>query len=152
MMRKMIALMLTILIASLWMACSSTVKERQGEPGKSEEAGPGRYGAKYYSFEDVLIPGELKYQPKDSAIYETPKFKMGWMIFTKWRLDPSSLIEFFTYHMQKDNWKLVNSFEGKESFLNFSKPEKICTIKITENWLSKTKVEIRVGEIGEKKM
>jgi hypothetical protein len=152
MMRKTIALVLIILIGSLWVACSSTVKERRGEPGKSEEGGPARYGAKYYSFEDVLIPGELNYQPKDSAIYETPKFKMGWMIFTKWRLDPNSLIEFFTYHMQKDNWKLVNSFEGKESFLNFSKPDKICTIKITENWLGKTKVEIRVGEIGEKKM
>ena len=150
--RKTIALFLIVLIGSLWVACSSTVKERQGEPGKSEEGGPARYGAKYYSFEDVLIPGELNYQPNKSAIYETPKFKMGWMIFTKWRLDRNSLIEFFTYHMQKDNWKLVNSFEGKESFLNFSKPDKICTIKITESWLGKTEVEIRVGEVGEKKM
>ena len=150
--RKMIALFLIILVGSLWMACSSTVKERQGEPGKGEEGGPARYGAKYYSFEDILVPGELNYQPKKSAIYETPKFKMGWMVFSKWRLDPNSLIEFFTYHMEKDNWKLVDTFSGKESFLNFSKPDKTCTIKISENWLGKTEVEIRVGPLGEKKM
>jgi hypothetical protein len=150
--RKTVALLLIILIGSLWMACSSKVTERRGEPGKTEEGGPGRYGAKYHSFEDILIPGELNYQPKKSAIYETPKFKMGWMVFTKWRLDPDSLIEFFTYHMERDNWKLVNTFRGKESVLNFSKPEKTCTIKITENWLGKTEVEIRVGPSGEKKM
>ncbi len=152
MMRKMVAVLLVVFVGSLWMACSSTVRERRGEPGKTEEAGPARYGAKYYSFEDVLIPGELNYQPKRSAVYETPKFKMGWMVFTKWRLDPNSLIEFFTYHMERDNWKLVNSFRGKESLLSFSKPDKTCTIKISENWLGKTEVEVRVGPLGEKKM
>ena len=150
--RKTIALFLIALVGSLWIACSSTVKERQGEPGESEGKGSTPYGSKYYSFEDVLIPVELNYQPNKSAIFETPKFKMGWMVFTKWRLDPNSLIEFFTYHMERDNWKLVNTFRGKESLLNFSKPDKTCTIKITENWLSKTKVEIRVGPLGEKKM
>jgi len=150
--RKAIALWLVILIGSLGMACSSTRSEKQGEPAQTAEGGAARYGARYYSFEDVLIPGELNYQPKKSAIYETPKFKMGWMVFSKWRIDQNSLIEFFTYHMEKDNWKLVSSFKGKESFLNFSKPDKTCTMKITENWLGKTSVEIRVGPLGEKKM
>ena len=63
-----------------------------------------------------------------------------------------SLIEFFTYNMEKDNWKLVNSFSGKESFLNFSKPDKTCTIRIIEKWTGTTTVEIRVGPLGEKKM
>lgn len=147
-----VALLLVFLLGLAGMACSSTVKERQGEPGKAEEKGSTPYGSKYHGFEDILIPGELNYQPKKSAIYETPKFKMGWMVFSKWRLDPNSLIEFFTYHMEKDNWKLVNSFRGKESSLNFSKPDKTCTIKISENWLGKTEVEIRVGPLGEKKM
>ena len=44
-----------------------------------------------------------------------------------------SMIDFFNYHMEKDNGKLVNSFKGKESILNFSKPDKTCAIKITEN-------------------
>ncbi|MGQ9645787.1 MAG: hypothetical protein ACUVWO_04520 [Thermodesulfobacteriota bacterium] len=152
MMRKMIVIGFVMVVASLWVACAPTLEERRGEPGKSEEITPARYGAKYYSFEDVLVPGELNYQPKRSAIYETPKFKMGWMVFTKWRLDPNSLIEFFTYHMERDNWKLLNTFRGKESILNFSKPDKTCTIRIRENWLGKTEVEIRVGPAGEKKM
>jgi hypothetical protein len=54
--------------------------------------------------------------------------------------------------MEKDNWKLVNSFKGKESILNFSKPDKTCGIKITEKWHGTTEVEIRVGPLGEKKM
>jgi hypothetical protein len=54
--------------------------------------------------------------------------------------------------MEKDNWKLVNSFSGKESFLNFSKPDKTCTIRIIEKWTGTTTVEIRVGPLGEKKM
>ncbi len=54
--------------------------------------------------------------------------------------------------MEKDNWKLVNSFSGKESFLNFSKPDKTCTVKIIEKWYGTTEVEIRVGPLGEKKM
>ena len=74
------------------------------------------------------------------------------MVFSKWRLDVESLIEFFSYNMEKDNWKMVNSFKGKESILNFSKPDKTCTIKITETWYEKIEVEIRVGPLGDKKM
>jgi len=150
--RHLIILLLPVLLLSLgWMGCSTSVEERKGELGTGE-GGPTRYGAKYYSFEDVLVPGELKYRPKDSVIYETPRFKMGRMFFTKWGLDPDSVIEFFMYNMEKDNWKLVNSFRGEESILNFSKPDKTCSIKVTENWLGKTKVEIRVGALGEKPM
>ncbi len=146
------AVLLSILILSLaWMGCSSTVTQKQGEPAKSEER-PLPYGAKYYSFEDILIPGELNYQQDESLIYETPRFKMGRMIFTKWRLDRDSVIDFFSYHMEKDNWKLVNSIRGEQSTLNFSKPDKSCEIKVSENWLGKTRVEIRVGALGEKKM
>jgi len=150
--RRMIALVLIMLIGSLGMACSTTKTETQGEPGKAEEKGSTSYAPKYYSFEDILVPGELNYQPDDSLIYETPKFKMGRMIFTKWRLDRDSVVDFFSYHMEKDNWKLVTSIRGEQSTLNFVKPDKSCEIRVTENWLGKTRVEIRVGALGEKKM
>ena len=146
--RMAIALLLVILVGWVWMGCSSKVKERRGEPVTSEWRGSG----KYYHFDDVLVPGELKYKQDKSFIYETPRFKTGVMIFSKWWLDVGSLIDFFTYHMEKDNWKLVNSFRGKESILNFSKPDKTCTIRITEKWYGTTEVEIRVGPLGEKKM
>lgn len=147
-----IALLFIFLLGLVWMGCSTTVTERRGEPVKGEEKEVSKYRAKYYYFDDVLIPGELKYRPNKSAIYETPRFKMGWMVFSKWWLDIDSLIDFFNYHMEKDNWKMVNSFKGKESIVNFSKPDKTCTIRLSDTWYGKTEVEVRVGPLGEKKM
>lgn len=133
------------------MGCTTTVKERQqGQPAAGVRA-EGEGMGKYY-LDDVRVPNELKYKANRSFVYETPRFKAGVLVFRKWRLDVPSLIEFFTYNMERDNWKLVNSFTGKESFLNFSKPDKTCTVKIMEKWYGTTEVEIRVGPLGEKKM
>ena len=137
--------LLTLILALTWLGCASSVKER-GEEGK--DMGVGRY----YYFEDVLIPRELNYEEDESFVYETPQFKAGSMVFKKWRLEPNSLADFFVYYMEKDNWKLVNSFRGTESILNFSKPDKTCMIKITERWYGTTVVEIRVGPVGMRKM
>jgi len=153
--RSIIALVLVILLGVAWMGCSTTVKERQqGQPAagatgeiKAEEEGMG----KYY-LDDVRVPSELNYKSGKSFVYETPRFKAGILHFSKWRLDVPSLIDYFTYNMEKNNWKLVNSFRGKESFLNFSKPDKTCTIRIQEKWTGTTIVEIQVGPLGEKKM
>ena len=149
-------LLLVFLLGLIWTGCSSTVKERRDEPGKiqgQETTTPSsKYFARNYYFEDVLVPGELNYKPNKSFVYETPQFKAGAMYFTKWRLDADSLIDFFNYHMEKDNWKIVNSYRGKESFLTFSKPDRICTIRIMEKWYGSTQVEIRVGPLTEKKM
>ena len=148
--RFFISLLLVIFLGVLWMGCVRTVKERRGESAGSEAKEFGQSLGKYYHFEDVLVPGELKYKQNKSFVYETPRFKTGILVFSKWWLDAESLIDFFTYHMEKDNWKLVNSFKGKESFLNFSKPDKTCLVKIFDNWIGTTTVEIRVGPLGEK--
>ncbi|MEW6374826.1 MAG: hypothetical protein AB1502_03425 [Thermodesulfobacteriota bacterium] len=150
--KSVIALLLVILLGVGWIGCSTTVKERKGEPAKSEAREIGKSRSKYYHFDDILIPVELKYKQNKSFVYETHRFKAGVLVFSKWWLDVESLVDFFTYHMEKDNWKLVNSFRGKESILNFSKPEKTCTIKIIEKWYGTTEVEVRVGPLGEKKM
>lgn len=140
-------LLISLLAVSL-IDCSTKVRER----GKAPETADWRAGGKYYFFNDVLIPRELNYKQSKSFIYETPKFKAGVLVFSKWWLDPSSLIDFFIYNMERDNWKLINSYRGKESYLNFTKPEKTCTIRIIEKWYGTTEVEIRVGPLGEKKM
>lgn len=139
---------LVLVLSLLAAGCSSGLKEKRSEPVVGEQRG----GGKYYYFDDVLVPNELKYDQKKSFIYETPHFKTGVMVFTKYWLDVESLIQFFTYHMERDNWKLVNSFRGKESMLTFSKPDRSCTIRITEKWTGTTVVEIRVGPLAEKKM
>lgn len=153
--KSVVALLVVICWVGVWTGCSTTVKERQqGQPvtGPTGEAKAEWEGTGKYYLDDVRVPIELNYQPNRSFVYETPNFKAGVMVFTKWRLDVSSLIEFFTYNMEKDNWKLVNSFRGKESFLNFTKPDKTCTVKMVEKWYGTTVVEIRVGPLGEKKM
>lgn len=137
-----------LLFSLVYAGCRSTVRERREEPAKRES----ETVSKYYHFEDVRVPRELNYKQSKSFVYETPGFKTGVLLFTKWRLDVESLIDFFNYHMEKDNWKLVNSFKGKESILFFSKPDKTCTIKISDNWYSMTEIEIRVGPLGEKKL
>lgn len=146
--RFAIALLLVVLASGLWMGCGSTLKEKNGDPAKGIEMAAG----KYYFFNDVLIPDELKFKSNKSFVYETPQFKTGSLIFRKFWLDSGSLVDFFTFHMEKDNWKLVNSFRGKESMLNFSKPEKTCAIKIVEKWYGVTEVEVRVGPVGVRKM
>ena len=77
--RSVIALFLILLLSALWIGCSSKVSQRKDEPGTSESQGttapPSKYFAKYYSFEDVLVPGELNYDSDRTLIYETPQFK-----------------------------------------------------------------------------
>jgi len=153
--KSVTAMFLVVLLGVAWMGCTATVKERQqGQPvtGPTGEAKAEWEGMGKVYLEDVRVPSELNYKPNRSFVYETPRFKAGVLVFTKWRLDVSSLIDFFTYNMEKDNWKLVNSFRGKESFLNFTKPDKTCTVKMVEKWVGTTVVEIRVGPLGEKKM
>ena len=149
-------LLLVFLLGLIWIGCSSTLKERRDEPGKTQGqesvTTSGKYFSRYYFFDDVLVPGELNYKPSKSFIYEAPQFKAGVMCFSKWRIDADSLINFFNYNMEKDNWKIVNSYRGKESFLSFSKPDRTCTIRIMEKWTGSTQVEIRVGPLMGKKM
>src|SRR4030043_597245 len=151
--KSVMVLLLVVLLGLAWMGCSTTVKERQqGQPvtGATGEARSEGEGMGKYYLDDVRVPSELNYKANKSFVYETPRFKAGLLHFTKWRLDVTSLIDFFTYNMEKDNWKLVNSFKGKESFLNFSKPDKTCLVKIFDNWMGTATVEIRVGPLGEK--
>jgi hypothetical protein len=143
-----VTLMLVFALLAVGAGCTSTLQERRMEPVVGEQKGVG----KYYHFDDVLVPNELNYDQKRSFIYETPRFKTGVLMFTKYRVDIESLINFFTYHMEKHNWKLVNSFRGKESVLNFSKPDRTCAIRITEAWTGMSDVEIRVGPVSDKKM
>jgi len=153
--KSLIALFLVVLFGVAGIGCSTTVKERQqGQPAtgaagetKAEEEDMG----KYY-LDDVRVPSELNYKPDESLVYETKKFKAGVLRFSKWRLDVQSLIDFFTYNMGKDNWTYVNTFRGKETQISYSKPDKTCTIRITETWTGMTRVTIAVGPLGEKKM
>jgi hypothetical protein len=131
----------------LWMGCSNTVK--RDDPAASGPQIPSL--AKYYFFDDILVPNELEYDQKKSYVYETPHFKAGALYFSKWRVDTDSLFNFFLFHMDRDGWKMVSSYRGKESHLTFYKLERGCTLRITESWVGTAYVEIRVGPADVKK-
>jgi hypothetical protein len=148
------AMFLVVLVGVTWMGCSTTAPEpQQGQPVTGAPPGGTAEGAevgKVY-LDDVRVPSELEYDADESILYETPNFKAGVLRFSKWRLDVPSLIDYFMVNMAKDKWTFVNAFKGKEAQLSFSKPEKTCTIRITETWTGKVKVMIAVGPLGEKK-
>jgi hypothetical protein len=153
--KLILALFLVVLCGAGALGCSTTVKERQqGQPatGPTGEAKTEWEDAGKYYLDDVRVPSELNYEPDESLVYETAKFKAGVLRFSKWRLDVQSLIDFFVYNMGKDHWTFVNTFKGKETQISFSKPDKTCNIRITETWTGMTRVLIAVGPLGEKKM
>jgi len=153
--KSAMAMLFVVLLGVTWIGCTTTVKERQqGQPvtgppseGKAEGAEVGRV-----YLDDVRVPSELNYDADESILYETAKFKAGVLRFSKWRLDVQSVIDFFMFNMVKDKWTFVNAFKGKEVQLSFSKPDKTCTIRITETWTGMVNVAIAVGPLGEKKM
>lgn len=112
----------------------------------SKEAPPVGEQARYYHFEDVLIPHELKLEMDKSFIYETPSLKAGRLVFSG-RVQVNSLSIFFTHNMEKDGWRLVNKFGFKDVVLNFSKSNKNCTVNIYDRPIN-TMVEVWVGPVG----
>jgi len=138
--KMVIALCLVIFLGLASSGCGTTGSKRQKGQPVTEATGE-------YYLDDVRIPEELNYKPNKSFVYETPKFKAGLLHFTKWHLDIPSLADSFIYNMEKDNWKLINSFRGKEFFLNFSKPDKTCNVRIKKTWTGTTVVEIQVGAL-----
>jgi hypothetical protein len=157
-----IGLLFVFLLGVTGMGCSNTVKRDEppvSQPPPSSTVSPAptpstapppeitswRSVGKYYYFDDILIPKKLEYDQKRSYVYETPQFKTGALYFTQWEVDTNSLFDFFLLHMERDGWKMVSSYRGKESHFTFHKPDRGCTIRITESWLREAHVEIRVG-------
>ncbi len=65
-----------LLIGLVGAGCSTTVRERQREPGgeKTESR------AKYYHFDDVLIPHELNFKQKKSSFMKPRVLRQGFYI------------------------------------------------------------------------
>lgn len=152
--KSAMAALLLVVAAAGWTGCSGTAAEQQaGQPvtGPTSGAGAGWVQVGRVYLDDVRVPSELDFDADESILYETAKFKAGVLRFSKWRLEVESVIDFFMINMPKDKWTFVNAFKGKEAFLTFSKPDKTCTVRITETWTGMVKVAIAVGPLGETK-
>ena len=127
-----------VAFAVVFSGCATGTKEEKKAPAISEERLPS-----YYDFNDIAIPSDLKLVPKKSFVYGTTQSKGGILVFTG-RITPASLAAFFQQNMQKDGWKLINTYKYPDYLLVFTKGERGSAISISETLFS-TKVEIRVG-------
>lgn len=104
-----------------------------------------RQGAlgRYYDFDDIQVPVQLKLDKEQSTIFRVGTFKAGVLVFSD-NVELESLINFFIESMAKDNWTLKGSFKYPKAALFFAKPGKTCVIQITEGWM-KTTAELWVA-------
>jgi len=98
---------------------------------------------KYYDFEDIPIPGEMKINAKDSILFESLNIKSGMLSFSG-RVDGDSLFNYFQASMVNEGWSLISYIKYGTYILTFEKPDKLCIIRIIEKSFS-TELEIWIS-------
>jgi hypothetical protein len=134
-----------IVVVTIAMGCSRLGGEQKTSKGTPEVG----ERARYYHFQDVLIPGELKVKMEKSFVYETPSLRVGRLVFSG-RVEAQSLTNFFARNMERDGWTLLNKFGFEDVVLNFSKANRNCTVNIIDKPV-KTIVEVWVGPVGKER-
>ena len=106
----------------------------------------------YHDFEDVLVPMELKVVKDRTVIVETPGFRSG-ILTLKGMVDITSLYNFFSNNMEKDNWLVVSKIKSPgTTIMVFEKTARCAVITIRDGQIN-TYVEIGVAPtLGDAKM
>lgn len=133
---------LAILVLALTLTAGCSLFSGGGDAKDGDGAKQGAVG-RYYDFDDIQVPVQLKIKKDQSILFKVGAFKAGVLVFED-NLELESLINFFVDSMAKDNWTLKSSFKYPKSALFFAKPGKTCVIQITESTF-KTTVEIWVA-------
>jgi hypothetical protein len=132
----------------LLISCGSSLQEQNkgttltpapqsATPEKNLEQPDGRY----YDFEDVKIPNELKLDEKKSNVYQSQDIKSGVLQFDGY-VEIRSLIDFFMVGMARDKWGLKANFKRPpHTILLFEKKNK-RSIFFIEDATFNTHVEI----------
>lgn len=127
--------------------CGSVLKEQKSETTTSMVTTPSagkkadRPDARYYDFEDIPIPSELKLDTKKSRVFQSSNITSGVLVFNGY-VEVNSLINFFKDSMVKDNWQAKGSFKlHPKTVLLFEKKNKRSIFIIEETYFN-THVEI----------
>ena len=122
------------------------------DPGKSSDpfatTAPSSVEQPYRAneFSDILIPSEFDWNREKSMIVRTDSFAGGVLQYNG-RVDISSAADFFSNNMPRNGWKLAGSTRYKNILLAFTKPNKTCTIVLSEDkLLMRTDIAIYVTE------
>ena len=98
-----------VLIAALLSSCAGwwfgggSAGEASGTGASKSQVSP-----RFYDFADIPVPQELSLVPKMSQVFQSGHLKAGLLVL-KGRVDPSSVVNFFTVAMNRENWKLKGS-------------------------------------------
>ncbi len=102
-----------------------------------------RTTAVHFDFEDILVPRELKIVNDKSFVVATPGYRSG-VLTLKGMVDSSSLFQFFSTNMRKDNWQVVSQIKSPGIIIMvFQKAAKCAVITIRDDFT--TNVEIGVA-------
>ncbi len=134
-------------VFGLMLGCGSVLQEQKKESSSSSISAPqaskkmDRPDAKYYDFEDVQIPNELKLDKRKSRIFQSPNLLAGVLVLDGY-IEVKSLNNFFKDAMVKDNWQAKANFQlPPKTILLFEKKNKRCVILIEETMFN-THVEV----------
>lgn len=124
----------------------STDQAQSSDPFASTAASSAEQPYRANEFSDILIPSEFDWNREKSMIVRTDSFAGGVLQYNG-RVDISSAADFFSNNMPRNGWKLAGSTRYKNILLAFTKPNKTCTIVLSEDkLLMRTDIAIYVTE------
>jgi hypothetical protein len=92
----------------------------------------------YRDFDDVLLPSEMKVDPKGTYIVQGSGMTTGILTVKGW-VDRNSLMDFFKSAMEREKWQELASFKSPSadtsSILVFQKAGRTAVISIREGWI-----------------
>jgi len=132
--------------AELGLGASTDQGVPSSDPFASSAASSTEQPYRANEFSDILIPSEFDWDREKSMVVRTDSFAGGVLQYNG-RVDISSSADFFSNNMPRNGWKLAGSTRYKNVLLAFTKPNKTCTIVLTENkLLMRTEIAIYVTE------
>lgn len=86
---------------------------------------------KYYDFDDIPVPREMKINVKESILFESQNIRSGMLSFSG-RVNSDSLFTYFQTSMSNEGWKLISYIKYGTYIMTFEKPNKLCIIRIID--------------------
>jgi hypothetical protein len=86
---------------------------------------------KYYDFDDIPIPREMKINVRESILFESQNIRSGMLAFSG-RVNSDSLFSYFLTSMSNEGWRLISYIKYGTYIMTFEKPHKLCIIRIID--------------------
>lgn len=143
--RSVVKLVIAVFLLFFIVGClGDTILKKPQQESSDVESKSKETTAVYYDFEDVLIPKELQIIEKTTVIVSTPGFTSG-IIALKGRIERTSLFNFFSSNMQKDNWSVISQLKSPATIIMvFQKSSRTSVITIRDDQFF-TYVEVGVA-------